>query len=66
MRGLLNSRVLKERERARLRAEFAAVAAMSKLHEDAVKENEEQLLGSDDPGDDPECYCWPDSHGPHT
>ena len=55
----------KEAERARLRADFAAAAAISKVYEDAIKEDEEQYLGSDDPGDDPECYHWPASHGLH-
>ena len=55
----------KEAERARLRADFAAAAAISKVYEDAIKEDEEQYLGSNDPGDDPECYYWPMSHGLH-
>ena len=55
----------KEAERARLRADFAAAVAISKVYEDAIKEDEEQYLGSDDPGDDPECYHWPASHGLH-
>ena len=53
----------KEAERARLRADFAAAVAISKVYEDAIKEDEEQYLGFDDPGDDPECYHWPESHG---
>ena len=53
----------KEADRATLRADFAAAAAISKVYEDASKEDEEQYLGSDDPGDDPECYYWPPSHG---
>ena len=53
----------KEAERARLRADFAAAVAISKVYEDAIKEDEEQYLGSDDPGDDPECYHWPASRG---
>ena len=57
--------VRKEAERARLRADFAAAAAISKVNEDAIKEDEEQYLGSDDPGDDPECYHLPESHGLH-
>lgn len=57
--------VRKEAERARLRVDFAAAAAISKVYEDAIKEDEEQYLGSDDPGDDPECYRWPALHGLH-
>jgi len=53
----------KAAERARLRADFAAVAAINKVYEDAIKEDEEQYLGSDDPGEDPECYHWPALHG---
>ena len=52
----------KEAERVRLRAYFAAVVAIRKVYEDAIKD-EEQYLGSDDPGDDPESYHWPASHG---
>ena len=36
----------KEAERARLRADFAAAVAISKVYEDAIKEDEEQYLGS--------------------
>ena len=52
----------KEAVRARLRADFAAAVAISKVYEDAIKEDEEQYLGSDDPGDNPECYHCPASH----
>ena len=38
----------KEAEKARLRADFAAAVAISKVYED-----EEQYLGSDDAGDGP-------------
>ena len=40
-----------EAERARLMAE-CAIAAVSKVYEDAAKEDEEQYLGSDDPDND--------------
>ena len=44
----------------RLQAEFAA-AAISKLYEDAIKEDEEQYLGSDDPDNDDATYnYWPE------
>lgn len=39
----------KEAERAKLMAERAAVAAVNKVYEDAMKEDDEQYLGSDDP-----------------
>ena len=36
----------------RLKAECVAAAAVSKVYEDAVKEDTEQYLGSDDPDND--------------
>ena len=51
----------KEAERVRLRAEFAAAAAaISKVYEDAIKEDEEQYLGSDDPDSDDVAYNRPE------
>ena len=48
----------KEAERAKLMAECAAAAAVSKVYEDAVKEDDEQYLGSDDPdNDDKVVHC---------
>ena len=41
-----------EAERARLMAECTIAAAVSKVYEDAAKEDEEQYLGSDDPDND--------------
>ena len=46
----------KKAERARLREDFAAAVAISKVYDDAIKKDEEQNLGSDDAGDDPGCY----------
>ena len=48
----------KEAERVRLRAEFAA--AISKVYGDAIKEDEEQYLGSDDPDSDDVAYNRPE------
>ena len=42
----------REAERMRLKAECVAAAAVSKVYEDAVKEDTEQYLGSDDPDND--------------
>ena len=42
----------REEERVRLKAECVAAAAVSKVYEDAVKEDTEQYLGSDDPDND--------------
>ena len=39
----------KEAKRVRLMAECAAASAVSKVYEDAIKEDNEQYLGSDDP-----------------
>ncbi|KAK3730780.1 hypothetical protein QZH41_000800 [Actinostola sp. cb2023] len=39
----------KEAERVQLEAEYKAAAAVSKIYEDASKEEREQYLGSDDP-----------------
>ena len=49
----------KEAERVRLMAEFAAASAVSKVYEDAIKEDNEQYLGSDDPDIEPDTgtYC---------
>ena len=44
----------------RLQAESAAAAAISKVCEDAIKEDEEQYLGSDDPDNDDAAYNWPE------
>ncbi|PFX30400.1 hypothetical protein AWC38_SpisGene4851 [Stylophora pistillata] len=55
----------KEAERVKLEAEFAAAAAASKVYEDAIKEDEEQYLGSDDPdidGTDPSHWPEPKRH----
>ena len=45
----------KKAERAELEAEFATAAAVSKVYDDALNEENEQYLGSDDPdiGNDP-------------
>ena len=42
----------REAERTRLIAECAIAAAVSKVYEDAIKEDAEQYLGSDDPDKD--------------
>ena len=42
----------REAERTRLTAECAIAAAVSKVYEDAIKEDAEQYLGSDDPDND--------------
>ena len=42
----------REAERTRLMAERAIAAAVSKVYEDAIKEDAEQYLGSDDPDND--------------
>ena len=49
----------KEAERVRLMAECAAANAVSKVYEDAIKEDNEQYLGSDDPDIEPDTgtYC---------
>ena len=49
----------KEAERVRLMAECAAANAVSKVYEDAIKEDTEQYLGSDDPDIEPDTgtYC---------
>lgn len=49
----------KESERVRLMAECAAANAVSKVYEDAIKEDNEQYLGSDDPDIEPDTgtYC---------
>ena len=39
----------KESKRAKLMTEYLAVAAASKVYEQAVKEEDEQYLGSEDP-----------------
>ncbi|XP_067045500.1 uncharacterized protein [Acropora muricata] len=44
----------KEAERVRLMAECAAANAVSKVYEDAIKEDTEQYLGSDDPDIEPD------------
>ena len=51
-----------KKQKGQGKEDFAAAVAISKVYEDAIKEDEEQYLGSDDP-DDPECYHWPASHG---
>ena len=49
----------KEAERVTLMAECAAANAVSKVYEDAIKEDNEQYLGSDDPDIEPDTgtYC---------
>ncbi|KAK2558598.1 Uncharacterized protein P5673_018777 [Acropora cervicornis] len=49
----------KEAERVGLMAECAAANAVSKVYEDAIKEDNEQYLGSDDPDIEPDTgtYC---------
>ena len=48
---------MKEAKRAQLNAEHATAAAVSKVYEDSVKEDDEQYLGSDDPDmEDEKCY----------
>ena len=42
----------REAERTRLVAECAIAAAVNKVYEDAIKEDAEQYLGSDDPDKD--------------
>ena len=43
----------------KLKAEFSAAAAISKVNEDAIEEDEEQYLGSDDPDfDDTDTFHW--------
>ena len=44
----------KEAERVRLMAECAAGNAASKVYEDAIKEDNEQYFGSDDPDVEPD------------
>lgn len=44
----------KEAERVRLTAECAAATAVSKVYEDAIEEDNEQYLGSDDPDNEGE------------
>ena len=41
-----------EAESVRLQAEYVAAAAISKVYENAIKEDEEQYLSSDDPDPD--------------
>ena len=53
----------KEAEKVRLKAEFAAAAAISKVYEDAIKEDDEQYLGSDDPDNDDPAFHWPEENG---
>ena len=49
----------KEAERVRLMGECTAASVVSKVYEDAIKEDNEQSLGSDDPDIEPDTgtYC---------
>ena len=57
----------KEAERVILMAECAAVNAVSKVYEDAIKEDNEQYLGSDDPDNEPDTgtHCQIGREGGH-
>ena len=55
----VEAKCIKVTVRVRLMAEYAAANAVSRVYEDAIKEDNEQYLGSDDPDIEPDTgtYC---------